>query len=135
MAEEPSTSNNNPFVLIIEHDPELRKVMEISLKQAGVEVESVSQYANALYVMEQKPPDVFIVDVDLRDGKPGKLIHVFRECRKPKTGIVLVSTSDRLEDDWRRKYKPDSVIYKPFDIRYLIRLIGELTSKKEIEIL
>lgn len=115
-------------VLIIEHDPALRKIMEISLEQAGVSVKSVSRYANAMQILQQEPPDVFVVDFDLRDGDPGRLITAYRQFSTNNNSAVMVSTSDRLEDEWRRKHKPDSVIYKPFDIRHLIRLISSLIN-------
>ncbi len=119
-------------VLIIEHDPALRKIMEISLEQAGVRVEAVSRYANALQILQQEPPKVFIVDFDLRDGDPGRLITAYRQHPKGNDGTVMVSTAHRLEDEWRREHRPDSVIYKPFDIRYLIRKIFLLTKNKSV---
>jgi hypothetical protein len=85
--------------------------------------------------LEQKLPDVFVVDFDLRDGDPGRLIAAFRKFSKFNGGTVMVSTTNRLGDDWRRIYKPDSVIYKPFDIRYLIRLIKVLVEKKGRELM
>jgi two-component system OmpR family response regulator len=118
------------YVLLIEHDPELRKIMELSLQQAGLEVGSVGRYANALQVLGQRAPDIFIIDFDLRDGDPGGLISAYRRHPKFTGGPVVISTSDRLNDDWRRKHKPDTVIYKPFDMRYLIRLIGVFEQEK-----
>ena len=134
MTEDMNKFTLQTFVLIVEHDPELRKIMEISLKQVGVKVTSVSRYPNALKILEQKSPDIFVVDFDLRDGDPGRLIAAFRKNPKFNGGLVLVSTANRLEDDWRREHKPDSVIYKPFDIRYLIRLIDLIAQKKEKEL-
>jgi DNA-binding response OmpR family regulator len=122
-----SKATNNPdiqpYVLIIEHDPELRKIMEISLDQAGVKVEAVSRVANALQILQEEQPDVFVIDCDLGKGGPEKLISSYRKNQKDNVGTVIVSTTNRLKDSWRREYKPDSVIYKPFDIRYLVRSI------------
>jgi len=132
MAENPNNIDMQPYVLIIEHDPELRKIMELSLEQTGAKVTGVGRFANALHILQEKPPDVFVVDFDLQDGDPGNLIDTFRECSSNHKSPVMVSTANRLEDEWRRKHKPDSVIYKPFDIRYLIRLVTLLLKNKPV---
>ncbi len=121
---------DQPYVLIIEHDPALRKIMELSLRQAGLEVRSISRYANALQILAQKIPDIFIVDFDLRDGDPGKLIAAYRRQSKLSGNSLVVSTAERLKDEWRRKHQPDAVLYKPFDIRHLIRLISVYAHEK-----
>ncbi len=121
---------DQPYVLIIEHDPALRKIMELSLRQAGLEVRSISRYANALQILAQKIPDIFIVDFDLRDGDPGKLIAAYRRQSNLSGNSLVVSTAGRLKDEWRRKHLPDAVLYKPFDIRHLIRLISVYAHEK-----
>jgi two-component system phosphate regulon response regulator OmpR len=134
MDKEMSSLDTTPQVLIIEHDPALRKAMQISLEQVGVSVEAVSKYTNALQILQQTLPEVFILDIDLRDGDPGRLISAYREHRNRDNGTVMVSTANRLEDKWRREYRPDTVIYKPFDMRYLIRKICLLTKNKSVPV-
>jgi DNA-binding response OmpR family regulator len=121
--------SSKPQVLVIEHDSALRKIMEISLEQAGVSVEAVSKYANALEILQKDPPEVFILDYDLRDGDPGKLITAYRKHPNGHDGTVMVSTAHRLEDKWRQENRPNSVIYKPFDMRYLVRKILSIINK------
>ncbi|MCJ7702720.1 MAG: response regulator, partial [Anaerolineales bacterium] len=87
MAENPNNVDMQPYVLLIEHDPELRKIMEISLEQAGVRVEAVSRYANALQILQQEPPDVFVIDFDLMKGDPGKLITAYRQNPEDNVGV------------------------------------------------
>lgn len=122
-------SPENPIeILLIEHDPELRKVMKITLEQNGLRVVAVERFANALQVLEQGDPDLFLVDFDLVDGDPGKLIEVFRRNKQDK-GAVLLTTTSRPDDHWRRTYQPDAVVYKPFDVRHLYRRILSLESE------
>lgn len=123
-----------PLVLIIEHDPALRNAMQISLEHAGISVEAISRSTNALQIMQQAPPEVLILDIDLRGGDPEKLISTYRGNRNRDNGTVMVSTANRLEDKWRRKYRPDTVLYKPFDMRYLIRKISLLTKNKSVPV-
>jgi DNA-binding response OmpR family regulator len=124
MNKDKNNLDTKPQILLIEHDPALSQVMQVSLEQTGVKVEAVSEYNKALQILQRKPPDVFILDFDLHGGDPGKLIRAYREYATGKNNMVVISTTNRLEDAWRQEHKPDSVIYKPFDIRYLIRLIS-----------
>lgn len=112
-------------ILLMERDPELRKVMKITLEQNGLKVIAVERLSIALKVLEQRDFDLFLVDFDLADGDPGKLIEVFRRNKQDK-GAVLLTTTSRPDDHWRRKFKPDAVVYKPFDIRHLYRRILSL---------
>jgi DNA-binding response OmpR family regulator len=120
---------DKPQVLILEHNPALRKVMEISLEQAGVRVIAVGMHANAKEMLQQNLPEVFILDIDLPDGDPDKLMTTYREHQGGENGTVMISTVNRLEDNWRRKYRPDTVIYKPFDMRYFVKKILSLINE------
>jgi DNA-binding response OmpR family regulator len=108
--------------------------MQISLEQAGINVEAISSYTNARQILQQAPPEVFILDIDLRGGDSEKLISTYRGHRNRDNGTVMVSTAHRLEDRWRREYRPDTVLYKPFDMRYLIRMISLLTKNKSVPV-
>jgi DNA-binding response OmpR family regulator len=129
MDKEMNNLEDKPQVLIIEHNPALRKVMEISLEQAGVRVTAVGMHAQALEMLQLNLPEVFILDIDLPDGDPDKLMTTFREHQGGKNGTVMISTVNRLEDKWRREHRPDSVIYKPFDMRYFVRKILSLINE------
>ncbi|MFN2235649.1 MAG: hypothetical protein ACK2U1_15590 [Anaerolineales bacterium] len=120
---------NKPQVLILEHDLALRKVMEISLEQAGVRVSAVGLHTSALEMLQQNAPEVFILDIDSRDGNPEKLLTAYRDHKNGRNGTVMISTVNRLEDKWRRKHRPDSVIYKPFDMRFFVKKILSLINE------
>jgi two-component system KDP operon response regulator KdpE len=109
-------------ILLIEHDPELRKVIKLTLEQNGMKVVTVERFSNALQVLEQGDPDLFLVDFDLTDGDPGELIEQFRRTKEDR-GAVMLTTTSRPDDHWRRTYQPDAVVYKPFDIRHLYKRI------------
>jgi DNA-binding response OmpR family regulator len=72
------------------------------------------------YLME-RPPKVFILDLDYPEGKSSELIHIFREQSDGDQAVVLVITGERPKDNWRSQFKPDLILYKPLDVRYLIK--------------
>jgi DNA-binding NtrC family response regulator len=119
-------------VVIVENDPALCRIMEISLYQAGLNVEAVSEYEDAIMILQHQKPIIFILDKDINEVDAGKLITDYRQYLNADEGSVIVSTANRLKDEWRQKYKPDKVVYKPFDIRYLIRLILTLLEEYQL---
>lgn len=129
--------SKTPTVLLIESTNSLRKVIAASLKQLGVRVLEAPDAARArnLLQVQRKAPDVIVVELDLPEGANGKLIERYRKrdpdspSDPPGHGRVLLTTTHRPEDDWRRKYMPDVVVYKPFDVRFLCRRVLGLLSQ------
>ena len=132
MAKNQTKPDMQAYILLMEKDPELRKIMRISLEQVGHKVVTEHKFANVTQTLQKEPPEVFVVDFDLRQGDPGRLMATYRQHMKGNRGAVIVLTSERLEDDWRQKHQPDSVIYKPFDIRFFLRLIKAIGQQDRV---
>jgi DNA-binding response OmpR family regulator len=114
-------------ILLIESDPDLRKVITLSLRQEGFDILEVGDVAQAYGFMLDEPPEILILELDFPDGTNGALIEAYRRIsdRDPANGKVVLTTTLRPGDAWRQKYQPDAVIYKPFDVRQLCDLIKD----------
>jgi DNA-binding response OmpR family regulator len=111
-------------ILLLEGERRLRKAIVMSLKQLDIEIEEAPDAREARVLLEENPaPDILIVDLDFPEGKNSELIDLFRQKDGSEKKIVLVTTTERPKDKWRQSYHPDMILYKPFDIRYLIRRI------------
>jgi two-component system phosphate regulon response regulator PhoB len=111
-------------ILLLEGERRLRKAIVMSLKQLDVEIEEAPDAQEARVLLEDNPaPDILIVDLDYPEAKNSELIDLFRQKDGDEKRIVLVTTTERPKDKWRQSYHPDMILYKPFDIRYLIRRI------------
>jgi DNA-binding response OmpR family regulator len=111
-------------ILLLEGERRLRKAIVMSLKQLDIEIEDAPDARQARALLEEEPsPDILIVDLDFPEGKNSELIDLFRQKDGNEKKIVLVTTTERPKDKWRQSYHPDMILYKPFDIRYLIRRI------------
>lgn len=121
-----TVSNNSQdlLILIVENDPQLRKVMLHSIKTLGFPVLSSNKAKEAIELCRLKSPDLVILD--LEDELPQ--LNIVEALRHQNGGAVILLRSNRLGDDLRSKIKPNEVIYKPFDTRYLCRRIVELLS-------
>ncbi len=118
-----------PRVLLFERDPGLRKSIAVTLMQAGIQVHEAHDAASARSILETAAPDMFLVEHHSASRTAGQLIEFFRRRGLGKGRAVLVTTTRRVEDSWRRQFRPDVVLYKPFDIRYLCRRINSLWTE------
>lgn len=116
-------------VLLLETEPSLRKVVAASLQQSGLEIIEVGDADEARRQLEQAPPQVFVVELDHPEGENGKLIETYRQ--NIDDGAVVLTTTERPKDDWRQRYQPEAVVYKPFDIRVLAKSIRNLLGANQ----
>ncbi|MGD2156924.1 MAG: response regulator [Anaerolineales bacterium] len=114
-------------VLLLEQEDSLRRVIVLTLKQMGMKVLEASDAPSARKYLKNHNPDLFVLNFDHPSGKNGNLINLYREKTGVDQGGVLLTTTQRPDDNWRELYKPDIVVYKPFDIRYLVKRITTLT--------
>lgn len=108
-------------ILLLERERSLRKAIVMSLEYLDMQVLEAGNAEQARSCMEEEVPDIFILDLDFPEGKNGELIHYYRQQSDGEKGVVFVTTTERPEDCWRLKYKPDAILYKPLDVRYLIQ--------------
>ena len=110
-------------VLLLEHESNLRRAITVTLQQLNMKVYEASDAESAWSILEHQTPRLLILEFDSTNGKAGELIEYFRQKNEDGQNLVLLTTSERPGDGWRQQYRPDIVVYKPFDIRYLTRCI------------
>jgi DNA-binding response OmpR family regulator len=122
-------STNRTTVLLVERDKDLRRVISASLAQMDVDVLEARDDKEARQILKKDHVKILIVEHDWKHSKNTNVIETYREQMKGETGTVLVTTKDRLNDGWREQQNPLTVLYKPFDVRYLCRLIKNYEGK------
>lgn len=113
-------------LLLLEHDPGLRKSVRLTLERAGVTVWEAPDEDAARALLETRAPDILVLDHENMAEQLGELIEQYRGAVENSEGLVLITTGRRINDVWRRRYRPDGVVYKPFDVRFLCRRIQSL---------
>jgi DNA-binding response OmpR family regulator len=116
-------------LLLLERDPGLCKSIKLTLEQDGLDVWAVQETVDAEEILQERSPDILVLDHENLAEDLGQLIALYRAKSEAEAGIVLVTTARRIDDSWRIEYKPDLVIYKPFDVRFLSRRIKSLSDK------
>jgi CheY-like chemotaxis protein len=115
--------NAKVTALIVDDDPELRRLAVRVLEAKGIEVEEAGRGLEALSRIKNAPPDLIILDAMLPE------IHGFDICRKIKASdrygsipVIMISSvyrGWRFARDLKDSYGVEAFIEKPFTIDVL----------------
>lgn len=120
---------STPTVLLVESEDSLRRIMSVSITELKIRVLEAADLESAMDMLKTEHPEVLVIEYDFPFGHNGKLIELFRRHKEKRQGYVVVTTTRRLDALWRRQYRPDATLYKPFDIRELCKTIKSLIAK------
>jgi two-component system KDP operon response regulator KdpE len=110
-----------PFsVLVVDDEAALRKVIRASLAASGFSVEEAGTGSDALTVVQHRPFDLVLLDVNMPGLSGVETCRQIR-ARAPRTGIVMVTVRDAEEDKVRAlEAGADDYVTKPFQFRELV---------------
>jgi two-component system KDP operon response regulator KdpE len=116
------------FVLVVDDDPAMRRTLSINLRARDYEVETAGDGRSALQVVEERMPDVVLLDLGLPDLDG---IAVLRQLRS-FTQVPVIVVSARSESDDKVEaldLGADDFITKPFSIEELLARV-RATSRR-----
>jgi len=99
-------------VLVVDDDPRLRGLIEVTLDHLGHRVVTVSDGRAALEELAADPVDVLVTDLAM-PGMSGAQLAAAAKRLHPRTGVVLVSGFGALLADAERPEGVDVVVAKP----------------------
>lgn len=117
-------------VLVVDDDPEIRNMLRISLALEGFRVECVADGASALEAVENKQPDVMLLDImmPVLDGY-SVMKHLHEAPDAAPMPVIILSAKAGDEDLWEGwRCGVDSYITKPLDLDVLLSEIDRVTS-------
>jgi DNA-binding response OmpR family regulator len=119
-------------VLVVDDDPQIRKILERILDSTRYHVISVSEGPSALSQFREFGPQLVILDI-MMPGLSG--IDVCQQLRKEfperKFQVLMLSAKDSQADRRRAlEYGADDYVTKPFHIASLARKIEYIFEKK-----
>ncbi len=118
------------LVLVIEDDPDQRRLLQRMLSASGWRVEAAPDGEAGLRLAAERRPDVIVLDVMM------PRLNGYQACRRlkaePATAtvpIVIVTTKDQPADEfWAREVGADAFLAKPVDVQQLTELLDRLTE-------
>lgn len=117
-------------ILIIDDDPDLRTVMDISLQKHGYVVDTASKKDEVMGKLEEFKPSVVLLDV-LLSGHDGRSIcqQIKGQDTTKDVSVIMVSAHPSAGENIS-SYGADDFIGKPFNVDTLIRKLEGLENKK-----
>ena len=90
-------------VLVVEDDPEWRKILRDFLKEEGFKVRDVSDYEGARETLRQNPFQLATIDINLREsprlGEGKRLLRHIKESYGDVMPCIVITGSDLTPED------------------------------------
>ena len=118
-------------ILLHESDSELRKVVALHLEHLKWRVLQSKTVEFAMRLLEREEPDILIAEFDPPYANKGRLIDRFREINGNTSGSILIlMILDHVDRQLLNRYRPEIVVHKPFDVRFVSRNIDRLLDQR-----
>jgi two-component system response regulator PilR (NtrC family) len=114
---------NRPIALIIDDEPDIRELLEITLGRMGIESRSAADVASALDALKSQSFDLCLADMRLPDGNGIDIVrHVTRH--HPQTPIAMITAHGNMDTAIEAlKAGAFDFVSKPVDLPVLRRLV------------
>jgi two-component system, NtrC family, response regulator AtoC len=117
-------------VLIIDDDPEMRKMLSEVLDGEGYSFETVKNGKDAIRICGKLPFDVALVDVELPDMKGTELLTKLKSIQ-PKMVNIIITGYPSIENAMKAvNEKADGYVLKPFEISALLAMMKKLVEER-----
>lgn len=114
-------------VLIVDDDPNIRRLYRDELSDEGYEVVAAATGAEALALFEKENPDIVTLDILIPDIDGIKLLRQMKE-RRPRVPIIM-STAYDYRDDFA-VWASEAYVVKSAELGELKEAIKTLLDKK-----
>ncbi|MGF1500567.1 MAG: response regulator [Paracoccaceae bacterium] len=117
-----------PFVLIVDDDPEIRRLVAEFLAREGIDVETSEDAAAMDAAIARRPPDLVVLDL-MMPGEDG--LSVCRRLRAAGGPAILMLTakSDEIDRVVGLELGADDYLTKPFGPRELLARIRAILRR------
>ncbi len=117
-------------ILIIEDEPDLRKVVQASLETANHLVEYAVDFKTGLKKIEDYQYDCILLDIMLPDGNGLDILQNIKH-RKTDAAVIILSAKDSVEDKVNGlDLGADDYLAKPFHLAELHSRLNSIIRRK-----
>jgi len=112
-------------ILVVDDEAVLRMAVTKRLKAEDYAVTEAPGIMAALQLLEERSFDLILSDLNMPDGDGTTIVKELHRLQKPqRTPFILMTASVELSIEAANDLGIDSVFYKPFDIKALLRRIA-----------
>src|SRR5712691_419736 len=128
-----SEAPDRPKILVVEDDPDIRKILEIFLTEKRFQVKVTDGADTALTTLDQEPVDVILSDVRMPGMSGLELLRHLKD-RDPDIQLVLMSAYSSVKDAVEAiQLGAADYVEKPIDFRRLERVLQTVLEKRHLE--
>lgn len=107
-------------ILVVDDEPNIREVVELYLRREGFEVEVTADGTTALAAIEQKAPDLIVLDLMLPVLGGLQVTRALKQGRLDIPIIMLTAKGDEADKITGLEVGADDYITKPFSPKELV---------------
>jgi two-component system, NtrC family, response regulator HydG len=128
-----TNGRERPKVLVVEDDPDIRKILEMFLTEKGFRVKVAEGAQRALELLPEEPIDLILSDVRMPGMSGLDLLRHLKE-RDPEIQLVLMSAYSSVKDAVEAiRLGAADYVEKPIDFRRLERVLQTVFEKRRLE--
>ncbi|MBM4207909.1 MAG: sigma-54-dependent Fis family transcriptional regulator [Gammaproteobacteria bacterium] len=114
----------NPLALIVDDEPDIRELLELTLSRMNIDVNSAENVGDAKKMLQQKRYDVCLTDMKLPDGNGLELLDFIHKLSMPVPIAVITAQGSIDTAIQAMKKGAFDFVSKPIDLAGLRQLIG-----------
>lgn len=115
-------------ILLADDSPTIRKVVELTLSETDVRVESVGSGVDALERLDAIRPDLILADVEMPEPSGYEICRRVKDSDRPVPVLLLSGTFESFDQRRARDCGADGHLIKPFESQTLLEQIETFLS-------
>jgi DNA-binding response OmpR family regulator len=124
---------NNKKILVIDDDAQIRRVVELKLKNRGYEVLMAMNGQEGVSLIKSQQPDAVVTDILMPKLDGQTLCKQTNPLKKQRPFLTIVMTNRISPDDrnWVKDMQDTELMEKPFSPTRLLGCIDEYFRRSE----
>jgi DNA-binding response OmpR family regulator len=120
-----------PSILVIDDEPDICKLLQLSLMKYGYNVKYVHALKDGLKYLRRLKPDILFLDINLPDGSGlDALPGIKEQC--PGLPVITISAYDNgMEKQKALKAGASYFLAKPFSVKNLEEAMSSMKSQQD----
>jgi DNA-binding response OmpR family regulator len=111
-------------ILAVDDDNDILEVLQFILEDSGYEVETLSDGRKLMDVIQDRHPDLILLDIMLGNMDGRELCKAIKlSLKTTDIPVILISASHNIAAPLNQGGAPNDFIAKPFDINHLLNKI------------
>jgi DNA-binding response OmpR family regulator len=116
-------------ILVVDDEPTIRELVAEALRDAGYEVDTAANGADALGVLHGRVPDAIVLDLMMPKLDGSGLVGQLRRNARYSTVPVLLVTAAYEAQEVAVRLGAHGCLSKPFELDALVGLVDQLVGE------